>query len=581
GRTSSVLDIRTKEGNLRELKGEASLGIISAQIMLEGPIKKGKSSFLISARRTYLDLFTRAITRSNSEGARSVTYNFYDLTAKANWVLNEKSKLFVSAYSGDDKIGIKFSNELKEPDNYSQNKNDNRLRWGNQLLMLRWNRIWGKNIFSNIIATYTRYHYRTEFLFESTKIQNSDTLNIASFADFRSGIKEYGGILNLDYYLTTRHHLKAGIEGKAYQFSPGISRRTLTDTYIIEEDTSFGSDPIIGFSGAIYAEDEWNVGDKLGVNIGLRANLYHSDQTSFTSLEPRFSMRYLLANATSLKLSGAKMSQFVHQLSNSDAGIPTDLWVPATSIAPIQTSWIGALGLVHTFQQKWEISGEIYYKLMSNLIDYKAGQTFWGDVEDWQEKVEVGGKGEAYGTELFASKKTGATQGWFSYTLSWSNRTFTHLNQGLAYPFKYDNRHNLNVFLWHRFNKKVQLSGVFVFKSGNAVNLAVAKHNLTFPYDETINGWKFGEYRQVDIFPEARNSFRIAPYHRLDLAINFPKEKKWGKRIWSLSIYNLYARKNPYFYFFQDEIVDGKKITRLKQFSLFPIIPSITYKVEF
>lgn len=494
GRTSSVLDIRLKEGNMKELKGEASLGIVSAQVMLEGPLKKEKSSFLVSARRTYLDLFTRAITRSNSGGDRSVGYSFYDLTAKANYLFSDKSKLYVSAYLGEDRIGINFSNSLETPDEVATNESNNRLRWGNQLVMLRWNRIWGKNIFSNLIATYTRYQYKTEFLFNTTRIQDQDTLQIASFSDFRSRIREYGSILNVDYYPSTRHHLKAGLEVKAYEFSPGISGRSLVNASIIEQDTTFGSRQMMGYSGSVYVEDEWEATERLGMNIGLRANLYHIDNTNFVSIEPRFSARYLLNNKTSLKLSWARMSQFVHQLSNSDAGIPTDLWVPATVQAPAQTSWIAAIGTAHTFQRQWELSFELYYRLMDDLIDYKEGETFWGSVDDWQDKIEVGGQGEAYGGELFLHKKVGRTQGWLSYTLAWSNRSFLNLNGGNPFPYKYDHRHNLNLFASHRFSKKFQLSALFVYKTGNAVNLAVAKHNLPFPYEETINDWKFGEY---------------------------------------------------------------------------------------
>lgn len=581
GRTSSVLDIRMKEGNMSELKGEASLGIISASAMLEGPIKRNKSSFLVSARRTYLDLFTRAISRSNSGGTRSTAYSFYDITAKANWIFSDKSKLYLSTYLGDDKIGIKFSEDQERVDEQRISENQNRLKWGNQLVMLRWNRIWGKNLFTNTIATYTRYRYKTEFLFGTTQIQDMDTLRLSSRSAFQSGIRELGGIFNLDYYPNTKHHIKAGFEAKTYQFSPGISGRRLSGENFAEQDTSFGSKVIMGYSSAAFVEDEWNISPRLGANIGFRANLYHSDNTNFVSLEPRFSLRFMLGAHSALKLSGAKMSQFVHQLSNSDAGIPTDLWVPATARAPVETSWIAAIGIAQTFRKKWEFSYEFYYRVMDNLIDYKAGQTFWGSVDDWQDKIEVGGTGEAYGGEFFLHKKTGKTQGWLSYTLAWSNRTFTHLNQGRPFPYKYDNRHNSNLFVSHNFSKKFQISGLFVFKSGNAVNLATAKHNLPFTYDETLNGWKFGEYRNVNIFPGDRNSFRISPYHRLDLSLNFIKEKKWGKRTWNISIYNLYGRRNPYFYFFQDKWIDGKKVTQLKQYSLFPIIPSVSYKREF
>jgi len=581
GRTSSVLDIRMKEGNMQALKGEASLGIVSAQGMLEGPLLRGKSSFLLAARRTYLDLFTRPITKSNSDGQRTVGYSFYDLSAKVNYQLSDKSKLYLSTYLGDDRIGIRFSHTLEEEDAASINENKHGLKWGNQLLMLRWNRIWGQKLFTNFIATYTRYRYKTEYLFKSTQIEGTDTLQLTSLADFQSGIREYGSLLNLDYYAAANHHVKAGLEAKAYEFSPGISARTFSHAGQVAEDTTFGSSKIMGYSASAYVEDEWHLNQRLGMNLGVRANLYHSDHTNFVSVEPRLAVRYLWNNRTALKFSLAKMSQFVHQLSNSDAGIPTDLWVPATSRAPVQTSWIAALGAAHSLDNQWELSYEVYYKLMQDLIAYKAGQTFFGDADDWQGKIEAGGAGEAYGGELFLHKKTGLTQGWLSYTLAWSNRTFMNLNKGRPFPYKYDNRHQLNLFVSRHFSKKFQLSGLFVFKSGNAVNLAIAKHNLPFPYDETIHAWKFGEYRQVDIFPENRNGFRFAPYHRLDISASFPKEKKWGKRTWILSIYNLYARKNPYFYFFQDDLVDGKKVTRLKQFSLFPLIPSVSYKIEF
>lgn len=582
GRTSSVLDLRMKEGNLYEYHGNASLGIVSAKAMLEGPILAGKSSFLISARRTYVDLFTRVVTRANSDGDRDLGYQFYDINAKIHSQLGEKGKIFLSTYLGDDRLRIRFTEEELSDELRLESESDNRLAWGNQVVALRWNQLWGDRWFSNLTSTYTRYRYQTDFVFNSSVVEGTDTARLSSLARFQSGIREWGSNLTVDYYAAPNHAIKLGGEGKVFTFTPGTSAIESSAISLAGVDTTFGSEAIAGWAASVFVEDSWKPSSTLSFLLGTRVNVYGVEGTQYLVVEPRVSMRQKLGDQIAFKASAARMSQFVHLLSNSNAGIPTDLWVPSTKEIPIERSWTTAIGLAGTTgRSTWQWSVEAYYRTMDGLIEYKAGEILAGSVSDWRQKIESGGTGEMMGLEAYLEKKKGNTTGWLSYTLAWSNRHFPTLNEGREFPYKYDNRHTLNLFLTHQFSERLSLSGIWVFQSGNAVTLPTARHNTAFPFDATIEVFQLVSFGQIHLFEGGRNSFRFRSYHRLDLSLNHRKQKKLFSRVWSLGLYNAYGRRNPYFYFYDNVRVGGQIESRLKQFSLFPIVPAISYQLEF
>jgi hypothetical protein len=273
------------------------------------------------------------------------------------------------------------------------------------------------------------------------------------------------------------------------------------------------------------------------------------------------------------------MQQYIHLLTNSDAGLPTDLWVPATDLVKPQWSQQWVLGAAKSFADNvYEASLETYYKDMRGLIEYKEGTNFFGNTADWQQSVETGGRGTSYGLELLLQKKTGRLNGWIGYTWSRTYRQFENLNFGREYPFKYDRRHDIGIAATYRINDRISISGDWVYGTGNATTLGIARYPAIAdrPADNFPVNREFQYFNQVQVY-EGRNGFRMRAYHRLDLGISFTKQKRWGERTWTLGLYNAYNRQNPYFYFLDYE--KGRR--RLKQFSLFPVIPSFSYNFKF
>jgi hypothetical protein len=317
-------------------------------------------------------------------------------------------------------------------------------------------------------------------------------------------------------------------------------------------------------------EDDIRLSEVLKVNAGLRFAGFHVDKKLYTSLEPRLSARYLVNEDWALKASYARTSQFIHLLTNSGIGLPTDLWVPATDKIKPQIADQVALGVTRTlFDEAVEVSVETYYKKMNRLIEYSEGADFLGTTDNnWQDKV-TSGEGWSYGTEFFVQKKLGKTTGWVGYTLAWANRRFEELNGGEMYPYKYDRRHDISIVVTHQLKENITVSGTWVYGTGNAVTLAEARYGI-------------GSYNTVaDI--GSRNKFRMAPYHRLDLSLNQTKKKSWGETVNSFSIYNAYNRKNPYFLYLDQgyDTGSGRPKAVFKQVSLFPIIPSFSKSFKF
>ena len=326
---------------------------------------------------------------------------------------------------------------------------------------------------------------------------------------------------------------------------------------------------------ALYAEDDYEITKKLKVNAGLHLSGFSVDDAFYTSLQPRLSMRYLLPKGIGLKASFATMRQFINLLSFEGIGLPTDLWLPTTSRVKPQESWQAAIGAAKTIGSDYEISIEAYYKRMNNLIAYKDGSGLF-ELTDWQDRITQG-KGEAYGLEFFLQKKTGKLSGWIGYTLAWNNRQFTDLNEGRAFPYRYDRRHDISIVAMYEISKKINISGTWVYGTGNAVTLPKSRYGVVVTgenpdYSYLTNVEQYGD----------RNSYRMNPYHRLDIGISFIKTREKRTRTWSIGAYNTYANNNPFFVYFDTEYLDnGTQERVLKQVSLFPLIPYVTYSFKF
>ena len=568
GRLSSVVDIIMKEGNKEKLRGEYTLGILSSKILLEGPVKNSKSSFLFSLRRCNIDIITIPISWFNSNGESFAGYTFYDINAKYNHTISKKNKIYFSFYSGRDKLFIKSHGSISIPNLVEYKyRYKNIVSWGNIMGTVRFNHIYNSKLFSNTTLSYTRFNYQTKLSYKQ-KGTKTDSLNEHDIDTFNSGVQDIIAKIDYDFYPNTKNSIKFGTSATYHIFTPGII--AFKQTAII--DTSYGSNIINAIENNLYFEDELKISKKITSNIGLHSSLYNVQKSFFYTLQPRIMFNYLIKNNLSIKISYANMQQYIHLLSNSGAGLPTDLWMPATKKAKPEKSQQFAIGIAHTlpFKEQIELTIESYYKTMTNLIEFKEGASCFSGGNDWQKKIETNGKGTAYGIELLLQKKEGKTTGWISYTLSKSERVFKTLNNGIPFPYKYDRRHNISIVINHRFNKNIDLSATWVYETGNAITLAVYQYNL-INYELEDN-----KFNNVHVY-NGRNSSRMPAYHRLDIGVSFKKQKRKGIRKWNLSVYNVYNNKNPYFLYYKYK----KKGVNLYGLSLFPIIPSVSYSFKF
>ncbi len=399
GRLSSVIDIRMKEGNNQEFHGEGGIGLIASRLTLEGPLKKGKSSFMLSGRRTYADVFLRPIIRAMNDGEGDAGYFFYDLNAKANIYLGEKDHLYLSGYFGRDKFFV--TENYDEPGDY-ESRSRAGVQWGNATGVVRWNHEFGKKLFSNLTANYTRYQFDL-FSRETDKEPNGQQEEY--FQKYYSGIRDYSARFDLDYLPSPDHYIRTGASVTAHSYRPGAFQSKITSASF-NEDTVLRSQFVAAVETDAYVEDDWKVSSRLKINPGLHFTTFGVEGKTFTSLQPRLAARFLLNNEMSLKASYAQMNQFIHLLTNSGIGLPTDLWVPATrQIGPQEARQV-ALGWAYLHKKDYEFSLEGYYKTMHNVIEYAEGASFVNTLGSWEDRVEQG-KGRSYGIEAFAQKKRG------------------------------------------------------------------------------------------------------------------------------------------------------------------------------
>lgn len=560
GRLSSVVDLRMKEGNLNEYHGEGSIGLVASRLTIEGPIKKDTSSFMLSARRTYIDLIARPIIKANSDGT-VFGYYFYDINAKVNYKFSEKDRIYLSGYFGRDQFY--FNDEAFDPDDYVEGGLD----WGNGTAVLRWNHIINKKFFSNTTATFTNYQFEiSNNSYSKEENDNGELIDMVIGFKYLSGIRDWAIKEDIDFIPSPAHYMKFGASAVYHTFIPGGTEYKLEGIETNTPEISFISDNIHATEIDLYAEDDWEIHPLFKMNIGLHASAFLVDSSFYKSLQPRISARYLINEKISLKASYSMMAQYIHLLSNSGIGLPTDLWVPATASVLPQSAHQFALGIAYTLQDEYEVSVEAYYKKMKNIIDYKDGASYFYDgVTEWESKVE-NGEGWAYGAELFVQKHIGKFNGWFGYTLAWSNRQFPTINLGEIYPYKYDKRHEIEIAAVYKINNHIDLSAVWVFSSGQTVSLPIAKYD--------------GLFNQPVFYYEGRNGYRMNPYHRLDANIAFHKEKPKWTRTWNIGVYNLYNHKNPFFIYADSD--PNKVMTGVyKQVTLFPIIPYFSYDFKF
>lgn len=566
GRLSSVLDITLKEGNMKEFHGEGSISAIASKLTLEGPIIKDKASFMISARRTYLDVlyapFIAAANASDQDFDLSLQLYFYDLNGKVNYKISDQDRLYFSVYNGKDRFGVKTD----ETFDGGRIQGEAGLDWGNTIAALRWNRVWNGKLFSNTTATYSRYGFRLG----ATSIYEEDGEREAYAGIYNSGIRDWTLKTDWDYIINPQHYIRAGANVTMHQFTPGATNFEIQEGGEDLLDTTLGTSQIYATEYLAYVEDEMTFG-KFKANVGVHASAFGVGSKTYYSVQPRIGLLYKLPKDVALKASYAQMQQYINLLSNEGIGLPTDLWVPSTqNIAP-QTSWQVALGVAKTIKDV-EFSVEGYYKSMDNLVSYREGANFLFSFEDSWESQVTQGIGESYGVEFFAQKKEGKTTGWIGYTLSWSNRQFDEINGGRWYPFTYDRRHDISIVVAHEFNEKWSIAANWIYGTGRSITLPVAKYSALVPYFD--GGWAYSVERA-----ESKNAFRMSSYQRLDASVKYYRPYKRFDSWWIFSVYNAYNHLNPFFIQTGYDDTTGKEVFR--EYGLFPIIPSVAWKIKF
>ncbi len=555
GRLSSVVDIQMKDGNNKKYEIEGGLGLIASRLTAQGPIIKEKGSFIVSGRRTYVfDLAQPLLKGTTVEGTN---YYFYDLNAKINYKFSDKDRIFISTYLGDDVL------------NYQTNARDFSLKipYGNVTTTARWNHLFSQKLFMNVSAIFNRYDFKIAFRQDQFA------------AEVISGIKDWNGKIDFDYFPHPNHEMKFGMNYTHHTLSPQNLTAQSGET---EFDLKF--DPKFAHELGIYILDDWKITSNLRMNIGFRlstftqvgpytsaldGNTYNKGEPvkTYVGYEPRFSFKYSLSDKSSIKGGVAVTNQYIHLVSSSTSTLPSDIWVPSSDRIRPQNSIQYALGYFKNFKDNmFESSIEIYYKKLNNQIDFQESY-----VNVPSEEVEsnfVFGEGQSYGAEFFLKKRKGKLNGWIGYTLARTERKFPDINNGNVFPSTYDRTHDLSIVANYELNDKWNFGAIFVYGTGNAYTPVKSFYLI-----------------ESNFIPDYgnRNSARIDAYHRLDLSATLtPKPNKPNKKIeqsWTFSIYNTYNRKNVFFiyYFPETNVAEGTASIKAYKVSLFPVIPSVTW----
>ena len=588
GRISSIIDVRTNDGNLYETHGSFGVSMLSDKLHLEGPIWKGKTSFSVSARGMHTLLLTPIIKLTGFDG----NYFFYDLDAKLTHRFSDRDRLYFNVYNGLDDF------YYRNQDNYGSGRTggdiaDNQnlgIRWGNTVAALRWNHVLGPKLFANTTVAFNRYKMQIEsdLVSKETGLDGSLGNNRYQF-DYRSGMRDWVAKVDFDYTPSPSQKVKFGADYTYHTFIPETfttyAREVMGGVVQIDTTISMKSNAEqVGHEASLYVEDDIRIGSRLTLNPGLHASLFGTQGKTYWSLEPRMSAKVAMTEDWSAKLSYSRMSQYVHLLSSSQISLPVDLWVPITKDIRPETSDQYSLGLYYTGIPGWEFSLEGYYKNMRNVLEYKEGVAFMFDSSGWENKVEVG-TGRAMGIEFFIEKTMGKTTGWLGYTLAKSDRLFPTINHGERFPYRYDRRHNVNLLVNHKFNEKFDISATWNFASGGTTTLPERRIVMMSPFNPP---------RYADLVT-SRNNYRLPASHTLNLGFNFHRKHNRGEGIWSLSVYNVYNHMNPNLvlkendqHFIGSSNLDGSgtqwqevNTVRLKKITFLPLFPSIGYTRTF
>lgn len=563
GRLSSIIDTRMKDGNLNKYSFNTNLSLISTNIMFETPIIKNTSSLLATFRIFTPELILKPLRKSMFGENNKMQYYFYDINCKWNYILSPRDRVFVSFYTGDDNIRIKFKPE-EDPPEYEEKIS---LGWGNMAGAIRWNHIARNGVYSRYIFSYTRYRLTNNSYYSYLKELNVDQNFL------KSGVRDYTAKTDHEINIFKSIKLKVGLQSTFHNFFPVINNVFTKQNNIITADTLINESVFKGLEFNVYCQQEFKLFKILNFTSGIRYNFFNIESNIFQNIEPRILCTYSLNKVSEIKCSFNQTSQYVHLLTTDGLGLSIDFWVPSVgNVFPEKCNQFAVEYTSKIINEKIDLSISSYYKNSKNLISYKEGILQIGMQKNWQEIIEVNGIGKSYGIEFQLQKNTGNINGWVSYCYSVSKRQFNQINNGNIFPFKYDSPHHINIFSLFKINKRINISSVWTYYTAYPITLPIGK---IYTIDDDPQNIFIPNYSNISLVYGERNSERLLDYHRLDIGINITKERKHASEKWSFNIYNVYNRKNPILYNY-----DFKK-NAIIYYSIFPIIPSISYSLKF
>lgn len=577
GRLSSVLDVRTREGNTKQMAGSVSMSLIALKASLEGPIGSGGSSYLVTARRTFADPWLKAVSQYQNElndNEGETNYFFYDLNAKLNFQLGKRNKIMLSSYAGKDDFTRDVTSFRTEPVKVKE-LDDVKWNWGNRMSILRFNSQLSTKLFAKASAYYTEFdfssfdhnRYETELSIDSTSL-------IYQAKSYVSNINDIGLKLDFDYVPTPIHFIKFGLGAIQHEFDPGLTAVTQKDGLVgldqalqkEQVEALIDRPKLNGNELSVYVEDQMTFNYHTMLNVGVHASYITADNNSYISIQPRISTM-LRTDALYWKGSWSRMNQYLHLISNNGLGLPAEVWLPSTDRLRPQECDIFSSKVGYYIKGGMQIGAEAYYKLFRDLSTFNEGAAIDINVgSDWQSKVPVG-SGKAYGLEFFFNKESGKTTWMSNYTFGRSTRLFNQLNNGREYNHKFSLDHSAKFSFRHRLTDNAEFTLNYLYSTGARV---------TTPSGVILEG-PDGELR-ID-YPEKNNEV-LRAYQRLDIGFNFYSKFKWGRQKISLGAYNVLNKKNVFFVDIERNEFDSEKYD-LKEYSILPIFPVIAYSLSF
>lgn len=583
GRLSSVLNVNSNVGSNQKFGARGGIGLISSRLTVDGPIKRDRGSFLVSGRRTYLDVVSKPFIPEDGNFS-GTGYYFYDLNVRVDYKISPKDKIYFSGYYGKDDFTFATGSGDFNVD----------MPWGNGIATLKWNHVFNEKWLLTTRASLTDY----QFGFNS----GQDEFRIG----INSGIRDYNGKVNVRFTPNPRHEFNTGLDYVYHIFTPISVSADQGDT-----DFDLGdAQQLLSHESAVYLSDQFSITENWEIYAGLRYSFYHqvgpftryveenvgvTDSTinypagevisQYQYFEPRISTRWLIDDRNSIKMGWNRNAQYVHLASLSAISLPTDIWFPTTDKVKPQIGWQGSIGYFRNFKQdSYETSVEFYYKSMDNLVSFREGVLPQENAQSNTDNLLTQGNGYSYGVEFFFKKKVGDLTGWIGYTWSKTERRFEDIMDNQYFPAKYDRRHDLSAVASYDLNDHWSFGAAFVYATGNTITLPTSWY--------LHNGDVMYEF-------EDRNASRLPAYHRLDLSATWydaptktvidketgetvQKKKRFRHNV-NFSIYNVYSRQNPFFLFVQNEgsLDEGNFNLSVQQVSLFPILPSVTWNFEF